>query len=100
MKQGDGTEVIGKDSLRVISKQDLAKDIKVGMRMLSFKVLNQADARPWHLQELLESRCCWRLVVSVDNKKDSQQKAKIEKLGEELGADGSFLERFIPADKR
>lgn len=59
MKQGDGTEVIGKDSLRVISKQDLAKDIKVGMRMPSFKVLNQADARPWHLQELLESRGCF-----------------------------------------
>jgi phenol 2-monooxygenase (NADPH) len=42
MKQGDGTDVMGKESLRVIIQQDLAKDIKVGMRMSRFKVLNQA----------------------------------------------------------
>jgi phenol 2-monooxygenase (NADPH) len=55
-KQGDGTDVMGKEALRVVTKQDLAKDVKVGMRMPSFKVLNQADARPWHFQELLKSR--------------------------------------------
>jgi phenol 2-monooxygenase len=57
-KQGDGTEVIGRDSLRVVSKQDLATQIKVRKRMPSFKVLNQADARPWHFQELLKSKDC------------------------------------------
>lgn len=58
----------------MISKQDLAKNIKVGMRMPSFKVLNQADARPWHLQELLKSRGCWRLVIFAGNIKNKQQK--------------------------
>jgi phenol 2-monooxygenase len=91
---------MGKESLRVVSKQDLAKEIKVGMRMPSFKVLNQADARPWHFQELLKSKGCWRLVVFAGNVKDSQQKARIEKLGKELGGEKSFLKRFTPGNKR
>lgn len=32
---------------RVVGKQELATDVKMGMRMPSFQVLNQADARPW-----------------------------------------------------
>lgn len=98
--QGDGTDVMGKESLRVVSKQDLAKDIKVGMRMPSFKVLNQADARPWHFQELLKSRGCWRIVIFAGNMKNSQQKPRIEKLSKKLGNEKSFLKRFTPANKR
>jgi phenol 2-monooxygenase len=59
-----------RDSLRVVSKQDLVTEIKVRKRMPSFKVLNQADARPWHFQELLKSKDCWRLVVFAGNMKD------------------------------
>jgi phenol 2-monooxygenase (NADPH) len=99
-KQGDGTDVMGKESLRVVSKQDLAKDVKVGMRMPSFKVLNQADARPWHFQELLKSRGCWRIVIFAGNMKSAQQKARIEKLGRQLRRENSFLTRFTPANKR
>lgn len=91
---------MGKESLRVISQQDLARDIKVGMRMPSFKVLNQADARPWHVQELLKSRGCWRLVIFAGNIKNQQQKARIDRLGQELGGEQSFLKRFTPANKR
>lgn len=99
-KQGDGTEVMGRDSLRVVSKQGLATEIKVGKCMPSFKVLNQADARPWHFQELLKSKGCWRLVVFAGNVKDPRQKARIEKLGQQLSGKSSFLKRFTPANKR
>lgn len=68
---------MGRDSLRVVSKQDLATEIKVGKRMPSFKVLNQVDARPWHFQELLKSKGYWRLVVFAGNMKDVRQKARI-----------------------
>lgn len=33
-----------------MGKQHLATGIPIGMRIPSFKVLNQSDARPWHLQ--------------------------------------------------
>lgn len=91
---------MGKKSLRVLSKQELAKDIEIGMRMPSFKVLNQADARPWHFQKLLKSRGCWRLVVFAGDIRSPQQKARIEKLGRELGRDKSFLRRFTPASTK
>ena len=96
-EQGDGTEVLGSAQTRVISKQELATEVLVGKRMPSFKVLNQADARPWHFQELLKSNGQWRLVVFAGDVKDSAQKKKLEKLGEHLGAPGSFLRRFTPA---
>ena len=99
--QGDGTEVLGKHTeLRVVSTQDLATNIKVGMRMPSYKVLNQADARPWHVQELLKSNGRWRLVIFAGNVSSPSQNSVIQKLGERLGSPTSFLKRFTPASKR
>ena len=100
-KQGDGTDVLGKDSsLRIISHQDLAKNVRVGMRMPSHKVLSQADARPWHLQELLKSNGRWRLVIFAGNISDKAQKETITKLGEKLSREDSFLNRFTPRGSR
>jgi phenol 2-monooxygenase len=63
-EQGDGTDVSQKQkSLRVVGKQELASNVKIGMRMPSFKVSNHSDARPWHFQERLKSDGRWRLVV-------------------------------------
>ncbi|KAJ9608456.1 hypothetical protein H2200_007444 [Cladophialophora chaetospira] len=99
-EQGDGTEVLGEEKLRVISEQELAKEIKVGMRMPSFKVLNQADARPWHFQELLKSNGTWRVVVFAGNIKSASQKTRLDALGEKLSSPTSFLNRFTPPQKR
>jgi phenol 2-monooxygenase len=82
-----------------VSKQDLATGINVGMRMPSFKVLNQADARPWHFQELLKSNGRWRLVIFAGNITNQSQHEKIKKLGESLGSPKSFLKRFTPANR-
>jgi len=55
-EQGDGTDVELKfDADRVIGKQSLASNIKLGMRMPSFRVLNQSDARPCTFRKSFEA---------------------------------------------
>jgi phenol 2-monooxygenase len=100
-EQGDGTDVATKNtSLQVVSDQSLAANVKVGMRMPSFKVLNQSDARPSHFQELLKSNGRWRVVVFAGDVADAAQKAKVASLGDQLGAADSFLRRFTPPGAR
>ena len=100
-EQGDGTDVLGKDpAKRVTSIPSLARNIKLGMRMPSFKVLNQADARPWHFQELLKSDGRWRVVIFAGNIANSSQMQRIEAFGRSLLESRSFLKRFTPAGKQ
>jgi phenol 2-monooxygenase (NADPH) len=47
--QGTETAEKGTSDFRAVAKQQLATGISIGKRMPSFKVLNQSDARPWHL---------------------------------------------------
>jgi phenol 2-monooxygenase len=99
-EQGDGTDVSQKtSSLRVIGKQNLASEIKLGMRMPSFKVLNQSDARPWHFQELLRSTGQWRIVVFAGDVSNKTQMDRVQKLGEALSSLESFISRFTPRGK-
>lgn len=97
--QGDGTDVGAINSKRAVSKQQLATNVKLGMRMPSFKVLNQSDARPWHFQEILRSTGQWRLVVFAGDVSDKAQMGRVQKLGETLAAKNSFISRFTPAGK-
>jgi phenol 2-monooxygenase len=76
--------------------QDLATGIRIGMRMPSFKVLNQSDARPWHIQELLPSNGCWRIVVFSGDLRDPKQFARFTALGQALASKDSFLRRYTP----
>jgi phenol 2-monooxygenase len=96
-EQGDGTDVSVKGGGGVVSRQELASEVKVGMRMPSFKVLNQADARPWHFQELLRSNGRWRVVVFAGDVLDKGQKARIDELGKKLSEKGSFLKKYTPS---
>jgi phenol 2-monooxygenase len=100
--QGDGTEVAksGSGEKRVVGKQELATNIKIGMRMPSFKVLNQADARPWHFQERLLSDGRWRLVVFAGDVSQPSQMDRIRTLGAFLSSPTSFLHRFTPPDQK
>ncbi|KAH9206669.1 FAD binding domain-containing protein [Leptodontidium sp. 2 PMI_412] len=77
-------------------KNDLATGIRIGMRMPSFKVLNQSDARPWHFQELLQSNGCWRIAVFPGDLRDPDQFARFTTLGHALAAKDSFLRRYTP----
>ncbi|KAF5696015.1 phenol 2-monooxygenase [Fusarium mundagurra] len=81
-------------------RQTLAPGIKLGMRMPSVKVLNQSDARPWHLQELLRSNGAWRLLVFPGNIDIDQQNKRMKALCDKLSAESSFLKRFTPSSAR
>ncbi|KAL5402214.1 hypothetical protein PMIN03_010849 [Paraphaeosphaeria minitans] len=47
-EQGDGTDV-SSSMTQIVGKQELATNVKLGMRFPSYKVLNQSDARPWYV---------------------------------------------------
>ncbi|KAB5581282.1 hypothetical protein GE09DRAFT_1085771 [Coniochaeta sp. 2T2.1] len=78
----------------VIGKQALAPNIPMGMRIPSHKVLNQSDARPWHLQELLPSNGTWRVIVFAGDILDQGQFSRLSALGKELTSTDSFMNRF------
>jgi len=99
-EQGDGTEVLGDEKLRVVSKDNLATGLEVGKRVPSFKVLNQADARPWHFQELLKSNGTWRVVVFTGDIRDPTQKKRLDTLGEKLGSKDSFMKWATPQGQK
>lgn len=82
----------------IASKQELAAEIKVGMRIPSHKVLNQADARPWHLQELLRSDGRWRIIIFPGDLGIPENLARLTNLCEKLDNKNSFLRRFTPQD--
>ena len=99
--QGDGTEVgprvngIGK----VVSKQELASNIKLGMRFPSFQVLNQSDARPWQFGQFLKSDGRFRIVILAGNIKDGKQWKRLQGFGESLAKPDSVIRRFTPSTK-
>ncbi|KAF2661904.1 hypothetical protein K491DRAFT_686881 [Lophiostoma macrostomum CBS 122681] len=85
-EQGDGTDVSSTSKSRIIGTQDLAANIKMGMRFPSFKVLNQADARPWHLQEKLRSDGRFRIVLFAGNVLAAPQKERLDVFCEKMVA--------------
>ncbi|KAH9207573.1 FAD binding domain-containing protein [Leptodontidium sp. 2 PMI_412] len=99
-KQNYDTPFIGKvvESTPCIltGKQHLARRIPIGMRMPSYKVLNQSDARPWHLQELISANGTWRVIVFAGDLLDAAQFARYVALGKALDSTGSFLHKYTP----
>lgn len=97
--QGDGTDVSSTTSKPAMPQEKFASKVKLGMRMPSFKVLNQSDARPWHFQELLKSNGRWRIAIFAGNILAEAQKTKIWSLGDKLASQDSFIRKYTPAGK-
>ena len=99
--QGNSTKVDSKRSGEsyIVGKQELASNIKLGMRIPSFQVLNQSDARPWQFGQLLKSDGRFRLVLFAGNLKDKEQWQRVQTFGEELTKPDSFVHRFTPSEK-
>lgn len=81
---------------RALSKPERATKINIGKRMPSFKILSQADARPWHLQELLKSNGRWRVVVFPGRLTEPDNMQRFQQLGKQLGDPESFIQRYTP----
>ncbi|KAK3319405.1 phenol hydroxylase [Apodospora peruviana] len=80
-------------------KQALASGLPVGMRFNSFKVLNQACARPWHFQERLKADGRFRVVLFAGDILNPSQKDRVDKFCSLLDSPTSFLRRATPKDK-
>jgi hypothetical protein len=80
--QGDGTDVSSK--IKVIGKQELATETKLGMRFPSFQVLNQADARSWQFQQKLRSDGRFRIIVFAGNVIKPQHNARLRQFCQHL----------------
>jgi hypothetical protein len=77
-EQGDGTDVSSSHSKTVVGKQELASNIRLGMRFPSYKVLNQSDARPWHFQSKLKSDGRFRLIVFAGAVLNAKQQSRLQ----------------------
>lgn len=63
------------------------------------KILNQSDARPWHLQERLPSTGQWRVIVFPGDVTDAGRKAELEAVGAAFDQKDSFYRRLTPSAK-
>ncbi|KAK1854656.1 FAD monooxygenase [Colletotrichum chrysophilum] len=102
LEQGDGSKAVEATAVAVTTeefekKQALASGLPVGMRFNSFKVLNQACARPWHFQERLKADGRFRVVLFAGNILDAAQKARVDKFAAALDAPENFLRKATPA---
>ncbi|KAL0932813.1 FAD monooxygenase [Colletotrichum truncatum] len=101
LEHGDGSKVVTSAAATISEeefkkKQALATGLPVGMRFNSFKVLNQACARPWHFQERLKADGRFRVVLFAGNILDAGQKARVEKFAAALDAPENFLQKATP----
>jgi hypothetical protein len=89
-EEGDGTDVASSHEEKVVGKQELASNVKLGMRFPSYKVLNQSDARPWEFQAKLKSDGRFRLIVFAGDVLNEGQQARLRAFCEKITA-SSFL---------
>ena len=81
------------------SWQDLAYGVRLGARLPSHQVLNQADAWPTQLGNMLKSDGRWRIIVFAGDITDESQARRVQQLGQALAAPDSFLRRFTPHEE-
>ncbi|GKU20487.1 unnamed protein product [Fusarium langsethiae] len=105
LAQADGTKVVSPPVVSLTEeafakKQALATGIPVGMRFNSFKVLNQACARPYHFQERLKADGRFRIVLFAGDILDPTQKSRVEAFCSRLDQPNSFLNRVTPRGQK
>ncbi|KAG8405465.1 hypothetical protein J3458_022119 [Metarhizium acridum] len=85
---------------RVVSDPSAAANVIVGKRIPSVKVLNQSDARPWHLHELLPSNGRWRVLVFPGDVTKDEQRQRLTQVAAAFDDKKSFLQRHTPIGAR
>lgn len=76
------------------SKPPLATNLRVGARIPSLLILNQSDAQPRHLQQLLSSTGKWNLIIFGADIADPRQMRRLGHLEEALGSPKSVTQRL------
>ncbi|KAF3923050.1 hypothetical protein ABW20_dc0104966 [Dactylellina cionopaga] len=81
---------------RVRCKPGLADKVKIGMRLASHKVVNQADALPIELQKLLPSDGRFRLILFAGNISKKDIYTRYESLGRYFSSPDSVISAYTP----
>lgn len=78
----------------IIARQDVARKIKLGRRLQSYKLINQAEARPVQLADLLKSDGRWRIIVFAGDLTHCHQAQRMQHLGDLLAGPRSILRTY------
>jgi hypothetical protein len=95
--EGDGTDVSSNQEEKVVGKQELATNVKLGMRFPSYQVLNQSDARPWEFQQKLRSDGRFRLIVFAGRVLETSQQDRLRAFCAKL-TESKFLAKHLHAN--
>ena len=101
--ESDGRADVGSKAnlaSKLAGKQELAKNIKLGVRFPSNQVLNQSDARPWQFAHFLKSDGRFRIVLFAGNLENEEQKRRVEKFADVLASSESFVRRYTPPGQK
>ncbi|KAI9719954.1 MAG: hypothetical protein M1828_005992 [Chrysothrix sp. TS-e1954] len=100
LSQGDGstttTAVAPPHDTSIHSKQHLAPLIKLGTRFPSAQVLNQSDARPWHLAQFLKADGRFRIILLAGDITSPPQKARVSAFCTAMTSPTGPLRRCTP----
>ncbi|CAE7114877.1 unnamed protein product [Rhizoctonia solani] len=77
--------------------QSLASKLIIGQRLIPQVIIRTADARPFEIQDLIPSDIRYKVIVFAGNTKDVMQKARIQKLADELEKPERFYKKYTPA---
>lgn len=75
----------------------VAGNVELGARLPSYKVLNQADAKPTQMADLLRSDGRWRILLFAGDLRDREQWSRIQTLGDAFRA---LIEEYTPPGQR
>jgi phenol 2-monooxygenase len=76
----------------------VAKNVAIGRRFDSARVINQADARSWYINDRMLSDGRWRvLYFAGDVKANTALYDFMKKFGEYLASNDTFVKRYTPA---
>lgn len=78
------------------AQDGVANNIFIGIRLASHQVLNQADAKPKQMAELLPSNGRWRVLVFAGDLRNPEQVSLINAIGDDLR---KVVQAYTPVDQ-
>ncbi|KAG6876188.1 hypothetical protein C0992_000550 [Termitomyces sp. T32_za158] len=85
-----------KSAIVHIDHQAAARGLVIGKRVPAQRVTRVADGRQYELQDLLPSDTRFKVLVFTGDISDADQRANVEKLVADMGAENGFLKRYSP----
>ena len=75
------------------SKRNLARKVRTGQRLCSHFVVNQADASPRQVHELMDAMGPWRIMLFAGDLRDAKQRKRIDNFAAHFSSKKSVVGR-------